>query len=102
MDLETSKAIRKKWYNVKKQDHAPEWDDLGAFTEWFERESGGQDRYKILRRFNQSKPFGPDNCYLQDLTGGQHGDQTDEDVIKWNKTVNVFRRAFGLPLFREE
>lgn len=105
MDLRTSEAIRKKWYKMLQRDHVPEWDDREAFTKWCEQEADGRTGAMALRRFDPSRPFGPDNCYLQDLPGyqsGEAGRPDPETVRKWNKTVNVFRRAAGLPLFKEE
>jgi hypothetical protein len=55
-------------------------------------------------RYNKKAPYGPGNCYLQKLGETERQDQeadSSEAVAKWNKTVNIFRRAAGLPLFME-
>lgn len=99
------KWIRDKWYKLQKNDHAREWDSMESFAEWCKREAGGLVHGLAIRRFDPEKPWGPDNCYLQKLDIKEPDIKEpapNKDAIKWNKTVNVFRRAAGLPLFREE
>jgi hypothetical protein len=95
-------ALTRKWYEVQKYPHAPEWDDLEEFLAWCRL--SGYEPYDILRRVNVRKPYGPDNCYWKSPA---HTPETadsgaQEFILRWNKTVNIFRRHCGLPLFREE
>lgn len=89
----------KKWRNILTMPHVPEWERLETFLAWCEL-SGYQEGL-VLRRARVSKPFGPGNCYWMKKAANGEGDVTTEDIRKWNKTVNVFRKHYGLPLFEE-
>ena len=95
-------ALRKKWSNFQRHPHAPEWDEYDAFLRWC-RESGYAP-FNILRRRDLSLPYSPENCYWDTPRGlPAIADDDELEVIRrWNRTVNVLRKHFGLPLFKEE
>lgn len=47
-----------------------------------------------------NEPIGPDNCRIipQDV---KEEDETAKAIKRWNRTVNIWRKHFGLPLFDE-
>lgn len=92
-----------KYYTMKNRDHVPEWDDPEAFLSW--ALASGYEPGASLMRDRRRDPYGPDNCYWVKKTTPQASGQDQETVEliqRWNKTVNVFRKAAGLPLFKED
>ena len=94
------RLVREKWYKMQRTGQALEWPNMEVFAEWFEHEADGQVHGLVIHRLDAGQPWGPSNCYLTRRSIQEP--IPSEDIIKWNKTVNVFRRAAGLPLFREE
>lgn len=92
--------IQIKWYSVLKRPHSPEWNDFGAFSAWCEENGFAPDR--TLFREDLSKPLGPDNCYFgKKRKNASLGVWENDFPKRWARTVNVFRRAAGLPLLKE-
>ncbi len=51
-----------------------------------------------LHRYDSEAPYSPENCYWSDATHETMSDAWKAEWCKkWNKTVNVIRRHFGLP-----
>lgn len=93
-----NRALRNRWYKMKARDPAPEWCDPSAFEKWA-IENGWKhgDRFCKLA---YNAPIGPDNCRIipQDV---KEEDETAKAIKRWNRTVNIWRKHFGLPLFDE-
>lgn len=101
-NLMSVETLRKKWRNIRMHPHAPEWDDAEEFLRWCQE--SGYKPFSILRRRDLSLPYGPENCYWDDPKGVPPlaEDEELEAIRRWNKTVNVLRKHFGLPLFEED
>ena len=89
----------RKWRHILTKPHVPEWDSLEKFLIWCEL--SGYEEGLVLRRVSKKKPFSPGNCRWMNQTKNDKEAVMSEDVKKWNKTVNVFRKYYGLPLFEE-
>jgi hypothetical protein len=119
--MDVFNAFKKKWRRVKKQDHVPEWDNWENFYEWC-HDTHYTPGDKLLRIY-PTEPYGPDNCFWMErpawpddepetLPWPEPDAETTTDpgieridrefVRRWNRTVNVFRRALGLSLFPED
>lgn len=86
--------LLEKWYRLRKFPHVPEWDNRSTFEAW--GMETGYEPDSILRRRDVTLPYGPENCYWE------YPEFDFEEFIKrWNKTVNVLRKHFGLPSFKE-
>lgn len=54
---------------------------------------------KLLRR-DESKPYGPENCYWESPDQAEMSPLWKVDwCLRWTETVNRLRRHFGLPEF---
>lgn len=91
-------SLNQRWYKMKKRDHAPEWDDPSAFEKWAV-ENGWKRGYRLCKLVYNA-PIGPDNCRVIPQCVKEE-DKTDETLKNWNRTVNIWRKHFGLPMFDE-
>ena len=94
--------LAEKWDYIKKAGLGSGWASREEFIEW--SLAHGFAPEKSLLRKNKRLPHGPDNCYWRLSNPGyrESDAEYEEKVLLWNKTVNRFRRALGLPLFPEE
>lgn len=83
------------WKRIRKSPHCTEWDYFPTFYEWAMEEEYEQGAW--LRRIDSNTPYGPDNC-LWYITS------TDAALwkAKWNETVNVIRKYYGMPPLEDE
>lgn len=93
--------LRKKWQNLKGKPCVPAWADEQAFLTW--AMSSGYEPNLGLYRKDNTKPYGPKNCFWKMKEKLQKFEDTEEGILirKWNQTVNVIRQHYGLPLFEE-
>ena len=94
--------LEEKWRWVLKKSPEHGWASRQDFIKW--ALSTGFSPEKTLMRKDSSKPHSPDNCYWKMCQGVYREGLTadHEQAVAWNKTVNRFRRALGLPLFPEK
>lgn len=96
-ETEVGAKLYRSWSSLPRNNCSPEFLSFGSFYKWA-MENGGDNLDTYMARIEKDKEYGPDNCvfmpvgYVRDVAF----------ICKWNKTVNVFRRHFGLQLFKEE
>jgi hypothetical protein len=100
--LQDRDYLMEKWKYFMKLDTAPGWGSLEEFLAW--SKVSGYEPGKSLLRKDKRKPHGPTNCYWRWSDFGYRGGLLEDQARakSWNKTVNKFRRALGLPLFPED
>lgn len=94
----TDSPVYGRWIRIRKLPHDPAWDKLENFEAWA-LASGFEVGDKLMRR-DSEKPYGPDNCEW--VRENLYGPWTADFIERWNKTVNVFRKAAGLSLLGKE
>ena len=84
------------WRNITKRGgRCKEWDDFGVFCKW--AIANGHKKGTQLKRFDTSKPFSPDNCYVHECDGIASEKNVCKDWCDlWNKTVNRIRAHYGM------
>lgn len=96
--------LQAKWEYLKQTSPQHGWASRREFFEW--SLASGFTSGASLMRLDPSKPHGPDNCYW--VIGAPQPsrnigrEEAHARAVSWNKTVNRFRRALGLPLFPEK
>lgn len=90
------RSLKRKWYTVKNAPHVPEWDNFESFASWC-RDNDYTSKM-ALHRYDLTRPYGPRNCYLSNASAIEES-RADAFIKKWNDTVNVIRKHYGLPLF---
>lgn len=100
----TNPSLYNKWIRVHRQPHSEEFDTYAGFYEWAMCTDYADG--DMLKRENTRAPFSPDNCYwlpadAARVSYGIRAEAEAEMVAQWNKTVNRFRKYYGLPLFNE-
>lgn len=102
--LEYGDILYGKWVDMRKKACVtPEFLNFRYFYDWC-MQSGYSYGSWLLRR-DSTLPFSPQNCYWKETGKNRtlaNADLERAYVLKWNKTVNRFRRHYGLPLFDEE
>lgn len=92
---------RYKAFSAKKQPICREWKVFPNFYKWA-IESGYVIGAKLCR-YDENEPYSPDNCNWQIMKNNDNARMYDkavrETMNRWNRTVNVFRKACGLKLF---
>lgn len=97
MAASIKKLLLEKFHKMTQEPHVPEWDDRATFIDWCILRGFEPGMYLI--RKDKTQPFGPRNC---ELSFHKTEEVTETEWMwLWNKTVNRFRRAAGLPLFPE-
>lgn len=87
-------------FSARKQPVCKEWTVFPNFYRWA-LETGYQLGEKLCR-YDTNEPYSPDNCCWRSMCsyeGRVSERERMETINRWNKTVNVFRKACGLPLF---
>lgn len=94
------KALLAIWRRIK-----DDTDSNGPFSEYPDFYEWAIDNYywlgSRLHRYEISQAYSPENCYFTP-NGGEMRGLTKEQygaANRWNRTVNVFRKACGLKLF---
>lgn len=94
------KALRSIWRRIKDDiDSNGPFSEYPAFYEW------AIDNYywlgSRLHRYDKTQAYSPDNCFFTPDGEGTRGLTKDQcaRANRWNRTVNVFRKACGLKLF---
>lgn len=89
------------WKRIRKFPYDPAWNSFPVFYDWAMAE--GYILGDRLVRLDESRPYGPDNCYWKDL----HDDAVSVQWVgawceKWDQTVERLRKHFGLPPLKGE
>jgi hypothetical protein len=88
------------WKHMRKSPHTPTWDSFPAFYDWAMGE--GYTFGDRLIRIDEAFPYNPANCFWRTPTTETLSEkQAREWCEKWNKTVNILRKHFGLPPLKE-
>lgn len=94
------KSLYSIWLRIRKNT-----DKYCLFTEYPKFFGWAMDHYYVqgarLRRFDDSKPYTPDNCTFApvDPEGRSLTPELRRMANEWNRTVNMFRKRCGLKLF---
>lgn len=82
------------WRRIRRNSSVdPTWESYPVFYDW-----AMDSDYTIgnqLRRRNETKPYGPKNCYWEPREGLPSW--APEWCKKWDETVNKLRKQLGLP-----
>ena len=102
-EKETREHLQIRWRNfsAKKQPICRAWSVFQNFYKWA-IESGYQVGMK-LNRYDENEPFSPDNCcwtMMKSRDTNIYTQEAKETINRWNRTVNVFRKHYGLKPFR--
>ena len=93
---EHGRRLYETWKRIRKSEHDASFENYQDFYNW--AIANGYSLGDILMRRSASLPYDPKNCYWK---ASKRDDMSAEWAIdwceKWNKTVNVLRRYFGLP-----
>lgn len=98
------RALYSKWKGLRNSQLplGEAFEQFLTFYEW--SMASGYAPGARLKRLDDSKPYGPDNC-LWDHPSEYRSAYTAEQkawIAKWNKTVNRLRRYFGIETFDYE
>lgn len=97
-NTESGRRLYEIWKRIRRAGADPVFDTYPAFYRW--AMSVGYCVGNHLLRRDSTIVYSPENCYWSEAT---HETMTDEWKAewckKWNETVNVIRRYFGLPEF---
>lgn len=99
MDIDRANLYTR-WRKIILQPHDAIFDSFELFY-WWALATGYQVSAQ-LRLKDSGLPYSPENCEWVALDQKPCGDEARERAAGWNKTVNVFRRACGLPPFEED
>ena len=91
---EGGRRLYELWKRLRKSPHDPAWDDFQVFYTWVMKE--GYVLGSGIRRKDDSLPYGPTNAVLRRPTIAPDFCE-QEWCEKWDKTVNILRKHFGLP-----
>ena len=81
--------------------HTPKYREIfDSFNEFYDWSmSHGFEIGAQLMRWDDRKPWQPDNCYwkaTKEKNVPLYGDEQRERIAKWNKTVNRIRIHYGM------
>ena len=103
-EAERNRRLHSKWCNMNER--AEEFRKFPGFYAWAIRT--GYQVGDNLRRLDDDKPYGPDNCIwvkhrnnIKELPSVMHSPSVVLRALSWNRAVNPLRRAEGLPPFPE-
>lgn len=97
-NTESGRRLYEIWKRVRRAGADPCWNTYPAFYRW--AMSVGYCVGEKLHRYDSDGLYSPENCYWSDATHETISDAWREEWCKkWNQTVNVIRRYFGLPEF---
>ncbi len=99
MDIDRDN-LYKRWRKIILQPHDAIFDSFETFYWW-----AMATRYQIGARLvlkDANGCYSPENCEWKIEKNERITDESREQIAKWNRTVNVIRRAHGLPLFEED
>lgn len=90
------------WKRIRKHEVAPEFVEYPSFFKWA-MANGYRIGAKLLR-YDEDKPFGPDNCYWLSHEECVGMKQSKAPTINrnlawerhWDETVNRIRRHYGM------
>ena len=89
-------SLYSKWKKLKKCSLSHEFQRFQDFYHW--SMENDFEPYAKLVLIDESKPYSPDNC--QWIPPVNHQEYNTEEqklwIKKWNKTVNVIRRHYGM------
>lgn len=85
------------WKKLRVFPHCAEWESFPQFYNW--AMSNGFQQRAWLRRNDDSKPYGPDNCFWRPAYSDENAPVIDREgwAYEWNKTVNRIRKHYGMP-----
>lgn len=86
------------YYTQVKKLAAEEWKERETFLEWLDQESRLSVGRKLLR-FDQTKPYGPDNCMLGGplaVVSGALIKMYDIDFVKIYRKITVSGKEYGI------
>ena len=89
-ETEHGSRLYQVWRRLRSHPYAEEWGCFPPFYSW--AINSGYTIGARLQRVDDSLPYGPDNCEWY-VTEEIPQDWAD----KWNKTVNMIRKHYGMP-----
>lgn len=91
--------LRRKYDNAFQRGGVNGFFNFGTFYRWAIAQ--GFTPGDTLRRKDAKKPFNPENCYFvkSEIQPPFYGAEKDDFIRRWNRAVNPFRRAAGMPPF---
>lgn len=101
--METDRAnLYNRWRKIIELPHDLIFDTFETFYYWA-LASGYHIGARLVLK-DPALPYSPENCEWK-IEKAEHSwntAETRESITRWNRTVNVFRRACGLPPFEED
>ena len=94
MKTSSDYALGYKWFSLVKRGCCPEWKDFEVFEAWA-KECGWKISF-VLRRYDKTLPFSPENCFWVERKGVHERTWEEEFAERWNKTVNRIRLHYGM------
>ena len=90
------KSLYSKWRQIKKCSHSKEFSRCQDFYDW--AMANGFEIAAKLELLDDSKPYSPDNCRWKppEVKKTFYTEEEKRWIAKWNKTVNVIRRYYGM------
>ena len=85
------------WKKIRQHPHCEEWDDFPTFFAWSMR--SGYSLGAWLRLIDESKMYAPGNVVWH-IPGGENEPPSQDQLEKWNRTVNRIRKHYGMPPLR--
>ena len=90
--------LYRRWVRIRKNGCCAEWEeDFNAFAEW--SLSSGYELGSSLKRFDSSQEASPTNCFWSTGKGMKVYYTDSEFCARWNRTVNLFRKRYGMMPF---
>ena len=89
-EIQNGRHLRPKWLSIQRGSCTKSWRDFDTFCQWAIAHGCGDDRR--LKRVDLSKPWGPHNCKIIQVST-----TTEDDGFsaRWNATVADFRRRLA-------
>lgn len=98
----TGQALYARWCKIRK-DSSPEFQAFEDFAAWAHATAGDELKNSVrLHRIDATKPYSPENCCWGDTEKALDPSYKQEQIRKWNRTVNRIRKYYGMPLFNKE
>lgn len=94
------KALYGIWKRIRR--YAEEGGLFSEYPDFFDwAMSHGYELGLRLRRLDENLPYGPKNCTFNpaDPLYKRHTIEERVQINEWNRTVNLFRKHFGMKLF---
>jgi hypothetical protein len=88
------KALWIKWRNARPAGLCREWKDFEVFKKWALAHNYSSET--LLKRYNPDLPHSPENSYFRPSQKRGTNSVTQDQVEKWNETVNRIRVHYGM------